>query len=254
MPRNWHKARLLHRELAGPRAMRLWIHLYELDRYDYEPGQFITFDLPTGTKRIDRWRSYSIASAPDGSAIIELAILYMPGGKASEYFFHQIQDGDELSLQGPKGIFTRAMSAQEPRLHDQISETSGTISRHVMICTGTGVVPYRSILRDMNARGIDEPVHLIYGARTAAELLYTQEWARYERSMLGFRFTACLSREDHPDHTSGYVHQVYQQEYADHDPQRIFYLCGWSQMIDEAMENLIALGNDPHQIRVELYG
>jgi len=242
MPRKWHKARLLHRELAGPRAMRLWIHLYELDRYDYEPGQFITFDLPTGTKRIDRWRSYSIASAPDGSAILEFAILYMPGGKASEYFFKEIKDGDELSLQGPKGIFTRAHLADMP------------ISRHVMICTGTGVVPYRSMLREMSEHGIQEPVHLIYGTRSEAELLYTDEWARYETSLPGFRYTACLSREDHPDHTSGYVHQVYQKYYAEHDPQRIFYLCGWSQMIDEAMENLIALGNESRQIRVELYG
>ncbi|MDV7396219.1 hypothetical protein RZS08_32800, partial [Arthrospira platensis SPKY1] len=64
-----------------------------------------------------------------------------------------------------------------------------------------------------------------------------------------------LSRQ--PDWTGykGYVHQVYLERYAQPDPGVAFYLCGWSNMIDDAVANLIVkLGYDKSQIHYELYG
>ena len=53
----------------------------------------------------------------------------------------------------------------------------------------------------------------------------------------------------------GHVHQVYLEKYADVQPDRRFYLCGWSNMIDEAVANLLVkIGYDRRQIIYELYG
>ncbi len=240
MPRTWHKARLIHWEQAGPRVRRFWIQAHHLDSFDYQAGQFITFDLPTGEKRIDRWRSYSIASIPDGSNVIELAILYMPGGKASEYFFHELKPGDELSFRGPVGAFT--------------FDASPSYHRHVMICTGTGVVPYRSMIH-LGLQQTDKRFHLIYGTRHASEILYLDEWQWLsEVYPERFQLDVCLSREENEAYRHGYVHQVYETHYLQPAPDRLFYLCGWSEMIDQAQKKLETLGNSLAQIRVELYG
>ena len=43
-----------------------WRFLFDLQSeevFNYTAGQFLTCDLPTGEKRAQRWRSYSIANA-----------------------------------------------------------------------------------------------------------------------------------------------------------------------------------------------
>ena len=37
-------------------------------------------------------------------------------------------------------------------------------------------------------------------------------------------------------------------------PEAHFYLCGWKNMIDDAKQNIIAMGYDKKSIHLELYG
>ena len=43
--------------------------------FDFKPGQFVTIDLPIDEKPNKRWRSYSIASCPNGNNSFELCIV-----------------------------------------------------------------------------------------------------------------------------------------------------------------------------------
>ena len=53
----------------------------------------------------------------------------------------------------------------------------------------------------------------------------------------------------------GYVHQAYKEEYAHVRPDLKFLLCGWTNMIDSAVENLlIEMGYARDQVVYELYG
>ena len=77
-------------------------------------------------------RSYSIASAPDGSPRFEIAVTRVQGGPGSTRL-HALEPGAVLRFVGPQGFFTRPPAASElPAL---------------MIATGTGVTPMRSMLR-----------------------------------------------------------------------------------------------------------
>ena len=71
----WQKAIVTKIEQATPNTRRYWLELPETDRFDFKPGQFVTLDLPIHEKRNKRWRSYSIASMPDGSNVIELVVV-----------------------------------------------------------------------------------------------------------------------------------------------------------------------------------
>ena len=85
---------------------RFWIQIPELESFDFEPGQFVTLDLPIHEKPAKRIRSYSIASWPDGTNVIELVIVFLEGGAGTTYLFNEVKVGSQLTLRGPQGVFT----------------------------------------------------------------------------------------------------------------------------------------------------
>ena len=224
---------------------RFWIEVPELSSFDFTPGQFVTLDLPIHEKPGKRLRSYSIASWPDGSNEFELLIVLLEGGAGSTYLFQEINEGSELTLRGPQGVFTLP-DAIEKELY--------------FICTGTGIAPFRSMVHHLHRHRIPHPaIHLIFGTRTQNDLLYADELKSLAEKMEGFYFLPTLSREQWEGHT-GYVHAVY--ENLVHQKKRTlaelppahFYLCGWKAMIDEAKKRIQELGYDRKAIHQELYG
>jgi NAD(P)H-flavin reductase len=97
------------------------------------PGQFITFDLPIGEKRLQRWKSYSIANfITDGK--IELCVGKLEGGLGSTYLCETVQIGDTLKFKG-----LMACSAfQKPSLYcgyDLYRDRISSIPRYASTCT-----------------------------------------------------------------------------------------------------------------------
>ena len=78
-------------------------------------------------------RSYSIASAPSGSATIELAIDLLDNGEVSPFFHEVAAIGDEIELRGPLGgHFVWGPSDGGPLL---------------LVGGGSGLVPLMSMIR-----------------------------------------------------------------------------------------------------------
>src|SRR6476661_3762611 len=101
----WRTGKVIKIEDATPTTKRFWIEIPELEKFNFKPGQFVTLDLPIHEKKNKRWRSYSIASAPDGTNTIELVIVLMEGGLGTTYLFNEVKEGSELTLRGPQGVF-----------------------------------------------------------------------------------------------------------------------------------------------------
>lgn len=217
---------------------------------DFVPGQFIQihFDYADGTPAR---RSYSLATIHDhalgpGEAV-EIAVSHVPGGAATA-LFDGLAIGDRVNASGPFGRFCLMPGDRN--------------GRYLLIGTGTGVTPYRSMLpvlaSQIAERGIE--VVLLAGARTPAELLYADDFRAFANAHPQFRYVPCLSRElpparsvhAHADVRHGYV----QQQLAEFtpDPARdIAYLCGNPDMVDASFEALKAAGLGVAQIRREKY-
>lgn len=235
----WQKGIVKEIQQATPNTRRYWIELPETQSFDFKPGQFVTLDLPIHEQRNKRWRSYSIASMPDGSNVIELVIVQLDGGMGTSYFFNEVKIGSELTLRGPHGVFT----IPEPIDKDLI-----------LICTGTGIAPFRSMLNYIHHHKISHRhLHLIYGTRTQKDLLYADEMKALEASLGSFTYHVALSRENAAPYHQGYVHSIYEELCKDLPPAN-FMLCGWRVMIDEAKERLLQMGYDKKDIHLELYG
>lgn len=235
----WQKGIVQRVEQATENTRRYWIELPETPVFDFKPGQFVTLDLPIHEQRNKRWRSYSIASSPDGGNVIELVIVYLEGGLGTTYFFNEVKEGSELVVRGPQGVFTLPENIE----HDIY-----------MICTGTGIAPFRSMVNHIKHHNLPHhQLHLIFGTRTKADLLYEDEFRQLETVLHNFKYYPVLSRENIEGYENGYVHGVYEKLCAG-NPHAHFMLCGWKMMVDEAKKRLLELGYDKKAIHLELYG
>ncbi|MFC0676385.1 ferredoxin--NADP reductase [Lysobacter korlensis] len=218
---------------------------------DFIPGQFIQvhFQYADGTATK---RSYSLATIHDhalgpGEAV-EIAVSYVPGGAATA-LFEGLEIGGVVDASGPFGRF--CLMPQD------------TNRRYLLIGTGTGVTPYRSMLPELERlireRGIE--VVLLFGARNPTELLYGDEFRAFAaKHPANFRFVPCFSRElpeagspqAHANVRHGYVQQ-FLDEFAPDAQGDIAYLCGNPNMVDTCFEALKGFGLSVPQIRREKY-
>lgn len=236
---DWQTGIVTRIEQATHNTRRYWIQMPATDNFNFKSGQFVTLDLPIHEQKNKRWRSYSIASAPDGTNTIELVIVWLEGGTGTTYLFNEIKEGSEVTLRGPQGVFT---------LHDEIERDI------FMICTGTGIAPFRSMVNYIKAHNVPhQKLHLIFGTRHKADLLYEDEMRALMAEMPNFTYHPVLSREQLDGYRNGYVHNVYEELCAGAPPAD-FMLCGWKVMIDEAKQRLLGMGYDKKSIHLELYG
>jgi CDP-4-dehydro-6-deoxyglucose reductase len=237
----WRTGTVIKIEDASESTRRFWIQIPELDSFNFKPGQFVTLDLPIHEKPNKRWRSYSIASAPDGSNIIELVIVLLEGGLGTTYLFNEIKVGSNITLRGPVGVFTLPETLDKDLY---------------LICTGTGIAPFRSMVQWIHQQKMaHKNIHLIFGCRKLSDQLYGSELKALESLENNFCYHPVFSREDTvPDGAhKGYVHAVYEQLLAAKNPSQ-FYLCGWKNMVDEAKQRIVAAGYDKKDIHLEIYG
>ena len=234
----WRTGVVIRIEDETKDTRRFWIQVPELTSFDFAPGQFVTLDLPIHEKVNKRWRSYSIASWPDGTNIFELIIILDKEGLGTPYLFNEVKVGSQLPFRGPQGVF----NLRQP-IEDDI----------LLICTGTGIAPFRSMVHYLHLQNIPRKnVFLVFGCRTKNDLLYYNELMELQATMPGFRYLPTLSREQWEGH-SGYVHALYESVCADKRPAS-FYLCGWKGMVDEAKERITEMGYDRKHIHLEIYG
>jgi ferredoxin-NADP reductase len=212
--------------------------------FAFIPGQFVQVHFHYADGKATK-RSYSVATIGDGSPVerLEIAVSYVDGGAATELLAN-LKEGDSIDSSGPYGRFC-LMDADANR-------------RYLLVATGTGVTPYRSMLPQMKklivARGIE--VALVYGARNEAELLYADEFEAFAQENPNFHFYACLSRTPRslprPHDRNGHV-QVALTELQPDAAHDVAYLCGNPDMVDQAFAQLKEAGLPIPHIRREKY-
>jgi ferredoxin-NADP reductase len=236
----WFNSEVIKIQDETETVKRFWLRVPDRTSFDFRAGQFVTMDLPIHEKKNKRWRSYSIASAPDGSNVIELVIVYVPDGLGTNYLWKNINEGSTILLRGPLGFFN---------LPDEIDRDV------CFICTGTGIAPFRSMILDLqkNLRP-HQNIFLLFGTRYIKDVLYYKELQELDKQIEKLNYHTVLSREDSLDYAGrkGYVHAVYEEIFADKRPA-YFYLCGWRNMVTEARTRLANLGYDKKSVHVELY-
>ncbi|MFZ0089808.1 MAG: ferredoxin reductase [Solirubrobacteraceae bacterium] len=235
---NWQSARVI--ELVDETAHAKSLVL-EAPRWSgYRAGQHVDIRL-TAEDGYQAQRSYSIASAPEDEQLV-LTVELIEDGEVSPYLFEALAPGDELELRGPIGGY---FVWDEP--------LGGPL---MLVGGGSGVVPFRSMLRHHAALGATVPARLLYSSRSWEEVIYRGELQRLDTEpAIGVAFT--LTRSWPSDWTGhrGRIDRALLETACWTPAQRpLIYLCGPNAFVEAGAEALVQIGHDPERIRTERFG
>lgn len=198
-------------------------------RLDFQPGQFISFEIPVEGKTHLMTRAYSIASPPNHKSSLTLVFNRVDHGPGSTFLFG-LTPGDQVHFKGPAGSF---------HLRDDAP-------RNVLfVATGTGIAPIRSMLHTLLPKATSQIVTLLWGLRAQQDLYYQEELHELEVRHPMFHSTVTLSRPD-PGWTgpTGRVTALVQERVKTVDNFAV-YLCGNGDMIKDVTDFLRSRGLCP---------
>lgn len=233
-------------EAMTPSVKSYTLTLQDDTPFTFKPGQYVQWYVPKEGGTVAK--PYSIASPPGRHRDLEICIKRVEGGYVSNYC-DRLSGGESFEIRGPIGKF----HLKEPIDSDL-----------VFLATGTGVAPFRSMLRGLfpieprdsawppYRFGTDRQVWLLFGVRHEAEILYEQEFRRMAQRYATFHFIPTISRPRQWRGETGYVqdHLVTQL----HDPAgKQVYVCGLLPMIEAARAGLKGMGFQREQIHYEIY-
>lgn len=103
----------------------------------------------------------------------------------------------------------------------------------IFIAGGAGVTPFISILRNLQSKNEIGNNKLIFANKTKADIILEQEF----RWLLGKNFINVLSEEKAEGYENGYITEDFLKTQIN-DLNKVFYLCGPPQMMDEIENQL----------------
>lgn len=229
------EATILQAKMITPEVRELTVDPGPGFRFD--PGQWVSLRIPQDGEIVGR--AYSIASPPSEDGSFQIAVTRVEGGPGSNYL-HTVEPPVRVRMTEAEGFFT-LQPPERPIL---------------MVATGTGVSPYRSMLLAREAQGLElPPTILLFGMRRESDLLYREDFERLASKWKSFRYVPTLSRaEESWTGRRGYV-QV-------HVPELVIalggdcdaYICGLNKMIQQVRSVLKAeLGFTRQRIHTERY-
>ena len=186
----------------------------------FRAGQHIS----VGIKGESNYREYSIYSG-ENENYLEFLVKEIKSG----YFtprLRKVRVGQQLDINGPYGKFG-------------IAKDKETTHKHIFIASGTGVAPFRSMVKSNPSLNY----HLIHGVINASEAYARNDFDPE-------RYTLCTSR----DGSGSYAGRVtkYLEETV-FEPETHFYLCGNSKMISDSLEIIKSKGFSRANISAEIY-
>ena len=223
-------ARILKMERAASDVMITTLGLPVNEATVFRAGQYIDIISAGGLRR-----SYSIASAPsnDGVRQIELHIRHLPGGAFTDRLFGSIQPRGMLKVEFPLGSFFLRDKSDKPI---------------ILLASGTGFAPIKSIVLDSLRRGLTRPMTLYWGGRRREDLYMMELCEQWAREHAHIKFVPVLS-EPTPAcgwrGRTGLVHRAVMEDYPSLAEHQV-YSCGAPVVIDSARQDYTMHCGLPH--------
>ena len=206
-------------------------------------GQHVDVRL-TAPNGYSAMRSYSIASSAASSPIIELTIERLPDGEVSSFFHEIAAIGDEIELRGPLG--------------GHFLWPDPTVDGVLLIGAGSGLAPLMATIRHRRSLKPAMPTALLLSARTAEDVLFSEELHSIELNDAAFVLALAITRE-RPTRASDFgrrIDGVMVQGIVvrlHRKPTQVF-VCGSNGFVNLATEGALLAGPDPAIIKTERYG
>jgi ring-1,2-phenylacetyl-CoA epoxidase subunit PaaE len=204
------------------------------ETFAHHAGQYVTVRRTINDR--DERRTYSIVTAPGGSAL-KLGVRMQTGGLMSGDLATNLRPGDLLDVGTPMGRFRTSIDPQR-----QFS--------YVAFAAGSGITPILSLAADILAREPRSHFTLIYGNRSISRTMFLEETLALKNryiDRLSLHFV--MSRE--PQHTELLNGRIdakkvaeLAQQLAEISSADEYLICGPGDMVDEVRNAVKALNGD----------
>lgn len=218
-------------EGCGVRTLRL--EFPEETRFSFVPGQFVLVSLPDepGIQR-----PYSIGSSPLEPGHVEITL---SGVARLSMRLLSLKGGESVRINGPHGRWT---------YRDEF--------RHaVMVSEGTGIAPFRSMIRYVLDKGLPNKVSLFYAERSPSCVLYRRELEEFGRR--GARIhVSILERGEEPweGPVGPITAETLRRELGAEFQEAVYLLCGPSHLTDSLGPALLKAGVPAQRLLAEKWG
>lgn len=195
--------------------------------FEYIAGQYAYFTLPE-LKFPDprgKIRHFTISSSPTEDFLsITVRVRKESGYKQT---LDQLPESTEIDFRGPTGDFV---------LDENDTKTQ------VLIAGGIGITPYRSIIKCVADRSLNNPINLIYSNSHAEEITFREELNQIAQTHPNIKVTTTVTKpEESKEPWSGLTGRIDEnmlQSLIPNHQSPVFWLCGPPLMV-QAMEEIM---------------
>jgi len=199
--------------------------------FKYEPGQFLTLELPVPGGPL--YRTYTISSSPSRPLSLSITVKAQPGSIGTRWMLDNLTPGMRVKAIGPAGQFTLDTTARK--------------KKYLFISAGSGVTPTLAMTTYLYDRGTDIDVSIINCARRPGEIIGRRSLAAMASRVPSIKLTFIVE-EDDPFQVwtglHGRLNQIMIGIVAGDYLERDIYCCGPEPFMDAVREMLIGLGYD----------
>ncbi|WP_432474540.1 FAD-binding oxidoreductase [Amphritea sp. HPY] len=208
--------------------------------YFFKPGQFVTLELEIDAKQV--MRSYTISSSPSVPYSFSITVKRAPGGKVSNWLHDNMQEGDELAVHGPVGVFN---CIDYPA------------SKVLLLSGGVGITPMMSMARWFFDTNADVDMAFAHSARTPGDIIFQRELDHMASRIGNFSLHLICEKIDNGQAWHGYrgyLDQAKLEMIAPDFMEREVFCCGPGPYMAAMKQLLESNGFDMSRYHEESFG
>jgi ferredoxin-NADP reductase len=206
----------------------------------FKPGQFVTLELEIDEQPV--MRSYTISSSPSVPYSFSISVKRMPGGKVSNWLHDNLQEGQELAVHGPVGLFN---AIDFPA--DKVLLLSG----------GVGITPVMSMARWFYDTNANVDMVFVHSARTPKDVIFHRELEHMAARISNFSLHIICEKHGLGEAWAGYRGYLNQKMLELMTPdfmEREIFCCGPTPYMNAVKHLLESNGFDMQHYHEESFG
>lgn len=208
--------------------------------FDYQPGQFVTLDLPVPGGNVQR--TYTISSSPSRPLSISVTVKAQPGSTGGRWMIDHLRPGMRIKAYGPAGIF---------------SFVRHEAPKYLFISAGSGITPMMSMTTWAWDSGEMPDIVFVHAARTPSDIIFRQRLDGMADRVPGLQLRFTVEGGDPFRSWHGYqgrLNQIMLGLMAPDYLEREVFCCGPEPFMQAVRDMLVALGYDMERYHQESFG
>lgn len=208
--------------------------------FDYQPGQFLTLDLPVPDGNVQR--TYTISSSPSRPLSVSITVKAQAGSIGTRWMLDHLKPGMRLKAFGPNGIFS---------FHKHPAK------KYLFISAGSGITPMMSMTTWAWDSGEMPDITFVHAARRPSDIIFRERLEQFANRVPGLQLRFTVEEPDPFRAWPGYqgrLSQIMLGLMAPDYLEREVFCCGPEPFMQGVREMLASLGYDMARYHQESFG